>query len=125
MPKLVAPPEGLAWFKNRRGLYIEDGIGCLARVSDVELDESGIAAILRADSETQLICHFRENPNRFCDDAKPPFGDTWTIAKPWNWFFGDQQYWDGSSYGGFRLLFSTDVIGRFLQRDLSWMEDYF
>ena len=125
MPKLVPPPEGLDWYKNRRGLYIESGTGCIVRVLEVEVDDSEIRAKLCRDSDTPLVCFFQENPRRFTCEKSLSFGDTWTISKRWDDFFGDENYWDGSLYFGFRLLFSKDVVEQFLRQDLDWMEDYF
>jgi hypothetical protein len=119
---MTKPP--LERYLNRRAVYIEGGTFCLVTVEAVETGSTGMRAVLSQDPDISLVCHYREDPVRFADGEKP-FGDRWEISKEWNWFYYSPDHWDGSPYGGFHLIFSEQVIDRYLARDMQWVEDYF
>ena len=47
------------------------------------------------------------------------------ILEPCQWFYAEQNFWDGLLYSDFRALFAPDVVERFVARDLSWVKEYF
>jgi hypothetical protein len=111
-------------FVGRLCVYIEDGVFSIARVAAASATEEGMAAVMDAVPELPLVCHYCEDPPRFV--AEPhPIGQQWEIGRQWDWFYPGEEYWDGSPYLGVRALFATDVVERFLARDLSWIDDYF
>jgi hypothetical protein len=108
---------------NHPGVYIEDGIFCMARVEGVSATTSGMEATLVSIPDWPLVCYFRERPRLFVEEPCP-FGSQWAISKEWAFFFLEDGYWDGSLHMGFRLLFADDVVRRFLDKDLSSVEEY-
>ncbi len=114
----------LGIYAAQRCLYIEGGEFSLAQVLRVQTSDWGMQAVLEALPECPLVCHYRENPCRFAEEPEL-LGHRWEISKRWQWFYAERNFWDGSLYGGFRVLFASDVIRRFIARDLSWVEEYF
>ena len=95
-----------------------------ADVVAASLDGDMFRASLAAPSDALLVCNI---DNDYAFDAEPsmPYGEHWDISLNLNDFYFDADYWDGSRYMGWRIIFDADVIKRFLERDLSWMEDWF
>ena len=81
-------------------------------------------AVLEAVPEAPLVCHYREDPPRFAEEAHP-LGDRWEVSRRWEWFYPGEDVWDGSPLMGFRIVFAPGIVERFLARDLSWVEEYF
>ena len=119
--------EGLASlsvYLDRLCIYIEDGVFSVARLTTVDASDESLRATIEAVPGCSLVCHYRENPPRFAEETHP-IGDRWEVSQSWKWFGLNEGYWDGSVSWGFRIFFIQDVIDRFLDRDLSWIDDYF
>ena len=115
---------GLLPYVGRRCVYIEDGVFSIARVAAVSASDQSMHAVMEAVPDLPLVCYYREQPPRFNAEAHP-VGDRWEISQEWKFFYPDEEVWDGSPYMGFRILFASDVVERFMARDLSWVEEYF
>ncbi|MGV3720585.1 MAG: hypothetical protein ACO1SX_06705 [Actinomycetota bacterium] len=111
-------------YTGRRCVFIEDGVFSVARVVEVGAAETGMEAVLEAVPELPLVCHYRKDPPRFAEEPHP-VGSRWEINRTWEWFYPGEEIWDESPYSGFRILFASEVLERFLARDLSWVEEYF
>ena len=95
----------------------------LADVESASIDGDMFRATLVAASDAPLVCQIDDDS--FASDIPAPHGARWDISLNLNEFYFDPDYWDGARYMGWRIIFDPDVIMRFLDRDLSWMEDWF
>ena len=95
----------------------------LADVLSASVDGGMFRATFTAAPDAQLVCNIDDYT--FSPFPSMPYGEHWDIAKNLNDFYFAPDYWDGSHYMGWRIIFDTDVIKRFQNRDLSWMEDWF
>ena len=110
-------------YAGRRCLYIERPTMLLADVVSVRVDRGMLHVTLAAPSDAQLICRIDRN-YEFATEPSMPYGELWDVSLNLNDFYFDPDYWDGSRFDGWRLLFNEAVLSQFLARDLSWMEDW-
>ena len=109
---------------GRRCLFIERPTMSLADVVSASVNGDMFRVSLAAATDAQLVCDIDDD---YSFNAAPsmPYGERWDVSMNLNDFYLDTDYWDGSRYGGWRIIFDTDVLDRFLVQDLSWMEDWF
>ena len=113
-------PTDLTQFVGRKGVYIENGLLCLVKITSVGTDERRMMASLQAASDLLFRiekCEFSIEPS--------PFGESWSVSQEWKFFFVDDEYWDASLQSGFRLILSQGAVDQFLARDVSWLDEYF
>lgn len=108
----------------RRCLFIERPTMSLADVESASIDGDVFRAAFSAPTDGQVVCEIDDN-YRFAANPGNPYGDRWEVSLNLSDFYFDPDYWDGSRFMGWRVLFDSDVIRRFVARDLSWMEDWF
>ena len=113
-------PTPLDNFIGRHGIYIESGILCQVRVTSTTFDQ--LRMIATVESASNQICYIRND--RFVREPCP-FGHSWEISQEWNFFYLDDDHWDGSIRAGFHILFDKSVVKSFQNEDLSWIDEYF
>jgi hypothetical protein len=116
-------------FVGRRGIYIEGSVCCVVRVESVSVVDDSMRAVVVHEPRSP-VCRFRRMRQAGEEsveswEAKPPSPPRWEIGTQLKWFFPDEECWDGSVYGGFRVLFAPAALARFLQRDFSGVDKFF
>ena len=110
----------LSRFVGKDAVYVDDGVICLVKVVSTQSDDRLMLATV--ESAADLL--FRIRTSEF-SRAPSPFGDCWDIGQEGEFFYLDDDYWDGSLRSGFRLIFSADVVAQFLSENVSWIDNYF
>ena len=96
----------------------------LADVVSASVDGDMFRASFAAPADAQLVCNI-EDDYTFAPEPSMPYGERWDVSLNLGDFYFDPEYWDGSRYMGWRIIFDPDVLTRFLAQDLAWMEDWF
>ncbi len=95
----------------------------LADVVSASIEGDMFRATLAAAADAPLVCQIDDDS--FDSELPAPYGERWNISLTLNDFYFDPDYWDGSRYSGWRIIFDGNVVNRFLLRDLSWKDDWF
>ena len=114
----------LPTFIGRRCLFIERPAMSLADVISASVDGGMFRASFAAATDQQVTCDIDADYS-FDNDLSMPYGPKWDVSLNLKDFDFDPEYWDGSRYMGWRVIFDPDVITRFSARDMSWMEEWF
>lgn len=117
---------------GKRAIFIESGQMCLVKIIACNDSNQKFTATCQADDSPGLSCELNVIRMQNEDAVKswsnsPVFGTCWDLSVSLNEFHYEEDYWQASFLwgGGFRVFFHPTFIERFLQRDVTWLEEYF
>ena len=110
-------------YVGRHCLFIERPTMSIAEVVSVSIDDAMFRVSFAAVVSTP-ICSI-DDDYTFRNEPATPHGENWEVSLNLNDFNFDPEYWDGSRYMGWRVIFDPDVVKQFLLLDLSWKDDWF
>lgn len=117
---------------GRQAIFIESGDACLAMLSEAELSAESFKATFVASDSPALSCELMrirmegEGPVRAWSEVFP-FGDRWGVCVTPREFFIEPENWQASTLwgGGFRVFFQPEYVERFIQHDVSWLDEFY
>jgi hypothetical protein len=123
--------HNLKHYVGRSAVYVESSLACVATVESADSNAEGITATFRL-VPGAFICRLRfirtpgDDPiEQVLDEA--PFGNEWQVEVSNQEFFLKDDHWQALFVwgGGFRIFFQPAFVGRFLNGDVTWLDEFY